>query len=66
MPEGQQVLGGGQAAGEVGRADARDLPAGQAERIDDDQRQARPNQRGEVALAHIVDHVDDRLAARDW
>lgn len=57
------MLGRRQPAGKVGRADAGDLSARQAQRIDDHQRQTGPGQPGEVALADVVDDVDDGPAA---
>ena len=52
------MLGGGQAAGEVGRPDTGHLAPGQVQRIDDDERQPGPGESGEVTLAYVVDDID--------
>jgi hypothetical protein len=63
VPKGEQVLCGGEATGEVGRADASHLPSRQVERINDDKRQAGSRERGKVTLAQVIDDVDHGLPA---
>jgi hypothetical protein len=48
VPEREQVLGGGQPAGEVRGPDAADLDAGQAHRVEHDERQPGPGERVDV------------------
>ena len=63
VPKGQQVARGRDAAGEIGCPNTGHLALGQVERVNDHERQARPGECGEVTLAHVVHHIDDRMTA---